>query len=274
MISDLLKPDAQNLVVREDRRRGVHVEGLSEWVVRSPAEVYTLMERGAEARTTGATKLNEISSRSHAIFMLVVEKSTLGGGEGGGSGGGDGGTGDAMEAFRGLAPGMAKEGGGGGVGQALALQQSVYQSVKVGKLNLVDLAGSERVHVTGATGKRLEESKKINQSLSALGNVIAALTDPKGRDGRPHIPYRSAAGAADVWGRLADVRVGGGGTAGQPGRAGQGRLAWSPVDELLVAPRSASAARDPRTLDAAWRGSGAVCFPLWQTQHSCMLVLP
>lgn len=34
------------------------------------------MERGAAARTTGATKLNEISSRSHAIFMLIVEKST------------------------------------------------------------------------------------------------------------------------------------------------------------------------------------------------------
>ena len=34
--------------------------------------------------------------------------------------------------------------------------------VKVGKLNLVDLAGSERVNVTGAKGKRLEESKKIN----------------------------------------------------------------------------------------------------------------
>lgn len=41
--------------------------------------------------------------------------------------------------------------------------------VKVGKLTLVDLAGSERVHVTGATGKRLQESKRINQSLSALG---------------------------------------------------------------------------------------------------------
>jgi hypothetical protein len=51
----------------------------------------------------------------------------------------------------------------------------------VGKLNLVDLAGSERVHITGATGKRLEESKKINASLSALGNVIAALTDRKVR---------------------------------------------------------------------------------------------
>lgn len=60
---------------------------------------------------------------------------------------------------------------------------------QVGKLNLVDLAGSERVHITGATGKRLEESKSINQSLSALGNVIAALTD---RRGRHHIPYRDS----------------------------------------------------------------------------------
>jgi kinesin family protein 3/17 len=60
----------------------------------------------------------------------------------------------------------------------------------VGKLNLVDLAGSERVRVTGATGKRLEECKKINQSLSALGNVIAALTDLK--QTRNHIPYRDS----------------------------------------------------------------------------------
>jgi kinesin family protein 3/17 len=53
------------------------------------------------------------------------------------------------------------------------------RQVIMGKLNLVDLAGSERVRVTGATGVRLEESKKINQSLSCLGNVIAALTDNK-----------------------------------------------------------------------------------------------
>jgi kinesin family protein 3/17 len=51
------------------------------------------------------------------------------------------------------------------------------QITKVGRLNLVDLAGSERTRVTGATGKQLEESKKINKSLSALGNVINALTD-------------------------------------------------------------------------------------------------
>jgi hypothetical protein len=65
----------------------------------------------------------------------------------------------------------------------------IYKNIKVGKLNLVDLAGSERLRVTGATGQRLEECKKINQSLSALGNVIAALTDTKHRI---HIPYRDS----------------------------------------------------------------------------------
>lgn len=63
-----------------------------------------------------------------------------------------------------------------------------YRQIKVGKLNLVDLAGSERVRVTGATGKRLEECKKINQSLSALGNVIAALTGAV----KGHVPYRDS----------------------------------------------------------------------------------
>jgi hypothetical protein len=69
------------------------------------------------------------------------------------------------------------------------LEDHVKQSFRVGKLNLVDLAGSERVRLSGATGQRLEESKQINRSLSALGNVIAALTDAKGRQ---HIPYRDS----------------------------------------------------------------------------------
>ena len=51
------------------------------------------------------------------------------------------------------------------------------------------MLGSERVRLSGATGQRLQESMKINQSLSALGNVIAALTDPRGRS---HIPYRDS----------------------------------------------------------------------------------
>lgn len=48
-----------------------------------------------------------------------------------------------------------------------------------GKLFLVDLAGSERASKTGAEGQQLEEAKQINRSLSALGNVINALTDKR-----------------------------------------------------------------------------------------------
>ncbi|OMJ25260.1 Kinesin heavy chain, partial [Smittium culicis] len=59
---------------------------------------------------------------------------------------------------------------------------------KSGQLSLVDLAGSEKVGKTGATGQTLEEAKKINKSLSSLGNVINALTDGKSS----HIPYRDS----------------------------------------------------------------------------------
>jgi len=62
-------------------------------------------------------------------------------------------------------------------------------SAKTGKLYLVDLAGSEKVAKTGAAGQLLEEAKNINKSLSALGNVINALTDNKSH---LHIPYRDS----------------------------------------------------------------------------------
>jgi len=66
-------------------------------------------------------------------------------------------------------------------------------STRTGQLFLVDLAGSEKVGKTGATGQTLEEAKKINKSLSALGNVINALTEhaPKAA-GTRHIPYRDS----------------------------------------------------------------------------------
>ncbi|XP_058001634.1 kinesin-like protein KIN-14T isoform X2 [Hevea brasiliensis] len=55
------------------------------------------------------------------------------------------------------------------------------------KIWLVDLGGSERVLKTKACGKRLDEGKAINLSLSALGNVINALQMKK-----RHIPYRNS----------------------------------------------------------------------------------
>jgi len=56
------------------------------------------------------------------------------------------------------------------------------------KLNLIDLAGSERQSKTKAEGQTLEEAKKINSSLTSLGNVITALVDEKCK----HVPYRES----------------------------------------------------------------------------------
>jgi len=50
----------------------------------------------------------------------------------------------------------------------------------------VDLAGSERADKTGATAERLKEAQNINKSLSALGDVIAALSNNE-----KFIPYRN-----------------------------------------------------------------------------------
>ncbi len=175
-ISDLLKPERSSLAIREDKNRGVFVEGLSEWVVRTPQEIYMLMQRGGSVRATGSTKMNEISSRSHAVFIIIAEQSETTYVDSNGAE-------LAPEKFHELVKNSKTQ------ADLAALESNVRQSFKVGKLNLVDLAGSERVRLSGATGQRLEESKKINQSLAALGNVIAALTDRKGRQ---HIPYRDS----------------------------------------------------------------------------------
>lgn len=67
------------------------------------------------------------------------------------------------------------------------LQKLPNDTEKRGILNLVDLAGSEKVSQSGVTGNKLEETKKINFSLSALGNVIHALVS-----NNDHIPYRDS----------------------------------------------------------------------------------
>lgn len=162
-ISDLLSPERSGLAVREDRSRGLFVEGLSEWAVHSTTEVGRLLARGQSARATGSTRTNELSSRSHAVVLVVVEQAGVG-----------------AAGCAGAAAPQSPRGAGCG------------RSVRVGKLNLVDLAGSERLSSSDASGTRLQESRKINTSLSALGNVVAALSDRSNGRLRAHIPYRDS----------------------------------------------------------------------------------
>ncbi|GAQ85314.1 Kinesin [Klebsormidium nitens] len=67
-----------------------------------------------------------------------------------------------------------------------------YQDIFTGekhtsKLVMVDMAGSERLSKSEASGDRLTESLHINRSLSAVGDVVSALTAQKRQ-----IPYANS----------------------------------------------------------------------------------
>ena len=59
----------------EGGESGVYVDGLSEHVVKSPSEISDLLRLGSTMRTTAATNMNRESSRSHAVFSVIVEHS-------------------------------------------------------------------------------------------------------------------------------------------------------------------------------------------------------
>jgi len=65
--------------------------------------------------------------------------------------------------------------------------KSITGSICSSKINMIDLAGSERIKKTLATGKSLEEAKKINLSLSNLGNCINAIVEH-----HSSIPFRES----------------------------------------------------------------------------------
>ncbi|KAF9480826.1 kinesin-like protein [Pholiota conissans] len=72
-VRDLLNPkNTGNLRVREHPSLGPYVEDLSKLAVGSYDEMMTLMDEGNKARTVAATAMNETSSRSHAVFTLLL----------------------------------------------------------------------------------------------------------------------------------------------------------------------------------------------------------
>ncbi|CAG8500612.1 8584_t:CDS:10 [Ambispora gerdemannii] len=73
-VRDLLNPKNKdkNLKVREHPSLGPYVEDLSKLIVKSFKDIENLMDEGNKARTVAATNMNETSSRSHAVFTLLL----------------------------------------------------------------------------------------------------------------------------------------------------------------------------------------------------------
>ncbi|KAG0331305.1 hypothetical protein BG000_011034 [Podila horticola] len=154
-IRDLLSPEAIDLRIHEDKRRGVYVSPLKEEIVTTPIQVMRIIERGDYQRHVSSTDFNAHSSRSHSIFQITVESR------------------ERSSAMPG-SPTTWKP-----VGAKSA------SAVRVSQLNLIDLAGSEKA---SSDVERRKEGAFINKSLLTLGTVISKLTEEKGA----HIPYRDS----------------------------------------------------------------------------------
>ena len=156
-LEDLLSPNSElPLRVRLASRvtDELYVSGLSSIVVDDAEAALKVVNRGLKGRRERSTKRNDASSRSHAVLRVDIEKT------------------DDCEVVK-------------------------------SRLYLVDLAGSERASALeedddGSPTKmrnpseteRFKEHVNINRSLSALGNVVSALSD--GPTKRPHVPYRDS----------------------------------------------------------------------------------
>ncbi|KAG0746554.1 hypothetical protein G6F16_005409 [Rhizopus arrhizus] len=131
------QPQTTEVSIREDVTGQIYWSGVKEEICYSPQDVLNFLIQGSLHRTTGSTEMNSVSSRSHAIFSLILKQQKT-----------------------------QEEEGGKKVSKSLT-----------SKFHFVDLAGSERLKRTHAQGDRAKEGIAINSGLLALGNVISALGD-------------------------------------------------------------------------------------------------
>ncbi|KAM0285994.1 hypothetical protein ACHAQH_001183 [Verticillium albo-atrum] len=78
-VRDLLVPVVPNkppyyLKIRESPTEGPYVKDLTEVPVRSINEILRYMKNGDDSRTTASTKMNDTSSRSHAVFTIMLKQ--------------------------------------------------------------------------------------------------------------------------------------------------------------------------------------------------------
>lgn len=167
--------------------------------VHSSADIEKWMEHGLRHRAMIATKVHEHSSRSHLVVTLTVTNHKT-----------------VVESPRKLSSHLQQtdvlgspitppkrrqlpKPNASNMTKSMTSSRSSFDAGKSGslaslggdsyktKLQLVDLAGSECVGMSGVTGSALRETSHINKSLSALSDVLCALSEK-----RSHIPYRNS----------------------------------------------------------------------------------
>ncbi|PSR95444.1 Kinesin-like protein [Actinidia chinensis var. chinensis] len=152
-ILDLLDPSSTNLQIREDTKKGVYVDNLTEVEVTRARDVIQQLVQGSTNRKVAATNMNHASSRSHSVFTCIIESK--------------------WEAQ--------------GVTHHRFARLNLVDLAGSERLNKV----KRRQKSSGAEGERLKEATNINKSLSTLGLVIMNLVNIS--NGKSlHVPYRDS----------------------------------------------------------------------------------
>lgn len=151
-VKDLLQ-DSKACRIREHPVTGPYVENVTQATIGSYDAFRVLLDRGNAHRMTAATRMNDASSRSHAVLTFLLVQTRFD---------------DAPQA----------------VGDAV--------EEMVSNIKLVDLAGSERLAKTQVFGQadRMKEGSQINKSLSVLGRCINILAN---KPVLAVVPYRDSA---------------------------------------------------------------------------------
>jgi hypothetical protein len=174
--------------ILENSDGGLILRNVNVYEVTTEGEALGLFFMGCSSRISDSTSMNSESSRSHAIFTIIVE------------------TTEKTQMPQALASSPKSQlltptkGGnsGSGFNRAPLGVSTTTVSVCVGKIHLVDLAGSERMYKMTNTDEQRKEAKSINLSLHYLENVILALRN-KALEGMDtsngngiHVPYRNS----------------------------------------------------------------------------------
>ncbi|KAJ1298749.1 hypothetical protein BS78_01G477300 [Paspalum vaginatum] len=159
-VQDLLAPEKNNIPIVEDAKTGeVCLPGAAIVEVKDLEHVFQLLQIGEANRHAANTKMNTESSRSHAILIIHLQRSSR----------------------------IKEENSSSLANDAHGIFPNDLPLVIKSKLLIVDLAGSERIDKSGSEGHMIEEAKFINLSLTSLGKCINALAENS-----PHVPTRDS----------------------------------------------------------------------------------
>ena len=68
---------SRTITLREEKDGSIILCGVREEKIDDKEQLYLLLEQGSQRRSVGSTMMNDESSRSHAIFTLIIEKSAI-----------------------------------------------------------------------------------------------------------------------------------------------------------------------------------------------------